>query len=129
MPETYIPTLRDTLHSIGATSRRSNHPRYSESFGTGDFYADIDARNIASLINNRGLSLYEAMDRYYKQKDFDRFGTFIHSYGGWKKFVEKVNKHYFFPLTLRINPYLLEISKQAFINKILRGFLHEIGMD
>lgn len=117
--------IRDSaLNYIGGS-----HPQYSEFFGTGDFYADIDARNIASLVNNRGLSFYEAMDRYYRQKDFDRFGTFIHSYGGWKKFVEKVNKHYFFPLTLRINPYLLEISKQAFINKILRGFLHEMGMD
>lgn len=117
--------IRDSaLNHIGG-----NHPRYSKFFGTGDFYADIDARNIASLVNNRGLSFYEAMNRYYKQKDFDRFGTFIHSYGGWKKFVEKVNKHYFFPLTLRINPYLLEISKQAFINKVLRGFLHEMGME
>ncbi len=118
-------TIRDSaLSHIGGI-----HPQYSKFFGTGDFYADIDARNIASLISNRGLSFYEAMNRYYKQGDFDRFGTFIHSYGGWKKFVEKVNKHYFFPLTLKINPYILEISKQAFINKVLREFLHEMEMD
>ena len=118
-------TIRDSaLNHIGGI-----HPQYSKFFGTGDFYADIDARNIASLISNRGLSFYEAMNRYYKQGDFDRFGTFIHSYGGWKKFAEKVNKHYFFPLTLKINPYILKISKQAFINKVLREFLHEMEMD
>ena len=50
-------------------------------------------------------------------------------YGGWKKFAEKVNKHYFFPLTVKLNPYLLEISKRAFMNKVLKGLLNEIGLD
>ena len=117
--------IRDTaLNNIGGA-----HPRYSKFFGTGDFYADIDARNIASLINNRNLSLYDAIDRYYKQKEFSRFFTFVNSYGGWKKFAEKVNKHYFFPLTVKLNPYLLEISKRAFMNKVLKGLLNEIGLD
>lgn len=117
--------IRDTaLNHIGGI-----HPRYSKFFGSGDFYADIDARNVASLINDRGLSLYEAMDRYYKKKEFDRFVTFVLSYGGWKNFKEKVNKHYFFPLTTKINPYILEISKQAFMNKVLQGLLREIDMD
>lgn len=117
--------IRDSaLNYIGGI-----HPRYSKFFGIGDFYADIDARNVASLINNRGLSLYEAIDRYYKQNEFNRFITFVNSYGGWKKFVEKVNKHYFFPLTMKLNPHLLEISKQAFMTKVLKGLLHEIGID
>ena len=106
-----------------------NDSLYSKFFGTGDFYADIDARNIASLINNKNLSLYDAIDRYYKQKEFGRFITFVNSYGGWKKFAEKVNKHYFFPLTIKLNPYLLKISKRAFMNKVLKGLLNEIGMD
>ena len=106
-----------------------NDSLYSKFFGTGDFYADIDARNIASLINNKNLSLYDAIDRYYKQKEVGRFITFVNSYGGWKKFAEKVNKHYFFPLTIKLNPYLLEISKRAFMNKVLKGLLNEIGMD
>lgn len=77
----------------------------------------------------RNLSLYDAIDRYYKQKEFSRFITFVNSYGGWKKFAEKVNKHYFFPLTVKLNPYLLEISKRAFMNKVLKGLLNEIGLD
>ena len=117
--------IRDSaLKHIGG-----NDSLYSSFFGSKDFFADIDARNIASLINNRGLSFYEAMDQYYKQKAFDRFGTFVHSYGGWKKFIEKVNKHYFFPLTIKMNPYILEITKQAFMNKVRQGLLHEIDMD
>ncbi|MCF0221907.1 MAG: hypothetical protein HUK19_06410, partial [Fibrobacter sp.] len=62
--------IRDSaLNNIGGS-----HERYSKYFGSKDFYADIDARNIASLINNRGMSLYESMDNYYRQKAFDRFG-------------------------------------------------------
>ena len=75
------------------------------------------------------MSLYESMDNYYRQKAFDRFGTFVYSYGGWKRFMDKVNKHYFFPLTWKVNPFVLEISKQAFINKVLKGLLHEMEMD
>ncbi|MBR2211304.1 MAG: hypothetical protein IJ896_07575 [Fibrobacter sp.] len=120
----YAAVLDSAKKHIGG-----NDSQYSKFFGTGDFYADIDARNIASLINNKNLSLYDAIDRYYKQKEFGRFITFVNSYGGWKKFAEKVNKHYFFPLTVKLNPYLLEISKRAFMNKVLKGLLNEIGLD
>ena len=37
--------------------------------------------------------------------------------------------NYFFPLTVKLNPYLLEISKRAFMNKVLKGLLNEIGLD
>lgn len=120
----YAAVLDSAKKHIGG-----NDSLYSKFFGTGDFYADIDARNIASLISNRNLSLYDAIDRYYKQNEFSRFITFVNSYGGWKKFAEKVNKHYFFPLTVKLNPYLLEISKRAFMNKVLKGLLNEIGLD
>ena len=32
-------------------------------------------------------------------------------------------------MTVKLNPYLLEISKRAFMNKVLKGLLNEIGLD
>ncbi|MCQ2121587.1 MAG: hypothetical protein MJY78_07160 [Fibrobacter sp.] len=105
-----------------------NDSALSYSFNSKDFYADIDARNIAHLIK-RGRSPYEAMNDYYRNQKFGRFNLFVHSYGSWKNFVDKVNSHYFFPITPSVNPIFVNMVKSAFIQRIQKELLHEMGLD
>lgn len=90
-------------------------------------YADIDARNVAHLIK-RGRSPYEAMNDYYRNQKFGRFNLFVHSYGSWKNFVDKVNSHFFFPITPTVNPIFVNMVKSAFIQRIQKELLHELGI-
>ncbi len=135
---TYADTLQkfSNRHDISLDSARyiannfigGNDSALSYSFDSKDFYADIDARNIAHLIK-RGQSPYEAMNDYYRNQKFGRFNLFVHSYGSWKNFVNKVNSHYFFPITPGVNPVFINVVKSAFIQRIQKELLHEMGLD
>lgn len=98
---------------------------FKNKFGQEDFYADIDARNISTLINS-GLSYHDAMNNYYKNNLYGRFGHFINSYGGWKNFEKHVNSFNFFPLTPLVNPIFVDAAKRAFVNKVREGCLNEM---
>lgn len=135
---TYADTLQkfSNRHDIPLDSARyiannfigGNDSALSYSFDSKDFYADIDARNIAHLIK-RGQSPYEAMNDYYRNQKFGRFNLFVHSYGSWKNFVNKVNSQYFFPITPSVNPIFVNMVKSAFIQRIQKELLHEMGLD
>ena len=84
----------DSLRILANHSLGNPKPLFKNTFGQEDFYADIDARNISTLVNN-GLSYHDAMDKYYNQNCYGRFGHFVNSYGGWKNFVNHVNGFYF----------------------------------
>ena len=99
---------------------------FKNNFADEDFYADIDARNISTLIHH-GQSYHDAMDNYYNNQLYGRFGHFIDSYGGWKNFEKHVNSFDFFPLTPNVNAIFVEAAKRAFLNKIREGCLNELG--
>lgn len=115
----------DSLRILASHSLGNPKPLFKNTFGQEDFYADIDARNISTLVNN-GLSYHDAMDQYYNQNCYGRFGHFVNSYGGWKNFVNHVNGFYFFPMTPTVNPIFIEMAKSAFIRKIREGTLNEM---
>ena len=115
----------DSLRILANHSLGNPKPIFKSSFGQEDFYADIDARNISELINN-GLSFHDAMDNYYNNGLYSRFGHFVNSYGGWKNFIKRVNSYTFFPKTPFVNPIFVEAAKQAFTNKIREGCLNEM---
>ena len=115
----------DSLHRLAKSNLGFSTNWKGNPFGQEDLYADIDARNISVLINN-GLSFYDAMDNYYNNGLYSRFGHFVNSYGGWKNFKNRVNSYTFFPKTPFVNPIFVEAAKQAFINKIREGCLNEM---
>ncbi|SHK95218.1 hypothetical protein [Fibrobacter sp. UWEL] len=118
----------DSVRAIANKYIGGDDDSLSQSFGSKDFYADVDARNVAHLIK-RGRSPYEAMNDYYRNQKFGRFNLFVHSYGSWKNFVDKVNSHFFFPITPTVNPIFVDVAKKAFIQRIQRELFHELGMD
>lgn len=117
----------DSIRFVANNYLGGNDDSLSQSFGSKDFYADIDARNVAHLIK-RGRSPYEAMNDYYRNQKFGRFNLFVHSYGSWKNFVDKVNSHFFFPITPTVNPIFVNMVKSAFIQRIQKELLHELGI-
>ena len=120
------PISLDSMYRKASGSIGTNDPDFNHSFGPSDFYADIDARNISTLIHN-GLSYHDAMDNYYNNNLYGRFSHFIDSYGGWKNFERHVNRFNFFPLTPFVNSIFIDAAKRAFINKIREGCLNEMG--
>lgn len=118
----------DSITSIANKYIGGNDDTFSRTFDSKDFYADIDARNIAHLIK-RGWTTYEAMNDYYRNQKFDRFNLFVNSYGSWSHFVNKVNSHYFFPLRPCVTSLFANIAKRAFINKIQMELRREMGLD
>ncbi len=120
------PISLDSMYRKASGSIGTKDTTFKHSFGPSDFYADIDARNISTLIHN-GLSYHDAMDNYYNNNLYGRFGHFIDSYGGWKNFERHVNRFNFFPLTPFVNPIFIDAAKRAFINKIREGCLNEMG--
>lgn len=115
----------DSLCNLAITSLGSSNTWFANPFGKEDFYADIDARNLSTLISS-GLSYHDAMDNYYYNNLYGRFGHFVNTYGGWKNFEKKVKSFNFFPQTPYVNPIFVEATKRAFINKIREGCLNEM---
>ena len=116
----------DSLYCKASESIGEHDPEIKHSFGPSDFYADIDARNISTLIHH-GQSYHDALDNYYNYQLYGRFGHFIDSYGGWKNFEKHVNSFDFFPLRPNVNAIFIEAAKRAFLNKIREGSLNELG--
>ena len=86
---------------------------FKNNFADEDFYADIDSRNISTLIHH-GQSYHDALDNYYNYQLYGRFGHFIDSYGGWKNFEKHVNSFDFFPMTPYVNAIFVEARKAGF---------------
>ncbi len=120
-----VSDLRDFANfKIGAPKDQADST-FDNTFGQDDFYADIDARNISTLVNN-GLSYHDAMDSYYNKGLYSRFGNFVNSYGGWKNFEKCVNSYNFFPMTPTVNPIFIDAVKRAFLRRVREGCLNEM---
>jgi RHS repeat-associated protein len=98
---------------IGSTSE------FSESFSKTDLLADVDARNIAVLVKQKGMSVADAIGKYYLGGGVQkRFSSFIDSYGGLKKFASIVNSYETSPLNQFVDKQYKEAAQFGLINQI-----------
>ena len=91
-PGSFSMTLFGTVYtkSSYAAENLGSENDASWNFSKGDLLADVDAINIAGLVQ-KGLPLSDALEAYYVEGLVERrFSSFISSYGGWYGFISSV---------------------------------------
>jgi hypothetical protein len=97
---TYSKTLKklDNENSIKvlsdfAAKNIATKGKNSESFEANDLLADIDARNVAQLIQS-GMNLSDALHSYYMEGGVEnRYTSFVESYGGLSGFYSELKSN------------------------------------
>lgn len=115
----------DSLYKLADLSIGEKFDGFNHSFGRSDFYADIDARNISTLVG-QGLPLHTAIENYFENDLYGRFGMFVNSYGGWKNFEKRVRSYKAFPMNPLLESIFIDAAQKAFINKVREGCLREM---